>query len=126
MITPGEIPVSLLFNSMTIHSIQKRLPTKAFGRVVMTAGFQHEFGAQASSCASHICRFMLRNDWGDIPAEDKQLNISVLKAGEGRLMASYTLNNDLKVWVISYISIDPEVQADPNCCNTTIMLPSDY
>lgn len=66
-----------------------------------------------------------RNDWGDLCPEDKEANAEVLLTGEGRLMSSYEVAGT-KVWVISYIQSDPELQAQPDYCNTCALLPEDY
>lgn len=56
-----------------------------------------------------------RGDWGDMSTEDVQSNAAALILGN-RLLSSYTLANDLKIWLIT----------EANRSTTTILLPSEY
>ena len=42
----------------------------------------------------------LAGDWGVLPAEDAQLNDDALKS-DGRLLSSYPLGGDTRIWVIT-------------------------
>ena len=42
----------------------------------------------------------LAGDWGVLPAEDAQLNDEALKSN-GRLLSSYPLGGDTRIWVIT-------------------------
>ena len=42
----------------------------------------------------------LAGDWGVLPAEDAQLNDEALKS-DGRLLSSYPLGGDTRIWVIT-------------------------
>lgn len=57
----------------------------------------------------------LVGDWGVLPAEDAQLNDAALKS-DGRLLSSYLLGGDTRIWVIT--EWDRSV--------TTFLLPSEY
>lgn len=57
----------------------------------------------------------LAGDWGVLPAEDAQLNDEALKS-DGRLLSSYPLGGDTRIWVIT--EWDRSV--------TTFLLPSEY
>ena len=91
----------------------------------MSAGFNHEFGEQASVIAGQLFAAHTRNDWGVMDPEDAQMNKDVIQTGEGRLMSVYDVAGT-KVWVISYVQSNPKYQSDPDYCNTCAMLPSDY
>ena len=56
-----------------------------------------------------------QGDWGDVSPLDAQANADALSLG-GRLLSSYTLAGDTKLWVIT--------EADRSA--TTILLPSEY
>lgn len=61
-------------------------------------------------------------DWGDLQEEDLQLNNLSLEDGEGRILSSYNLpenisvENESKIWIIT--------EADRSV--TTILFPSQY
>ena len=57
----------------------------------------------------------LAGDWGVLPAEDAQLNDEALKS-DGRLLSSYPLGGDTRIWVIT--EWDRSV--------TTVLRPEDY
>jgi hypothetical protein len=83
------------------------------GRIIMTPG------AQATLETNNVpaIRLLLRHasgDWGDLE-EDKKANDFDLKAG-GRLLSSYHLPDETKVWVIT----------EWNRTATTILCPEEY
>jgi hypothetical protein len=57
----------------------------------------------------------LRGDWGDVDADDKRANDHALTHG-GRLLSSYKLKDETKIWIIT--------EADRS--STCILLPSEY
>lgn len=57
----------------------------------------------------------IAGDWGVLPAEDAQLNDEALKS-EGRLLSSYPLGGDTRIWVIT----------EWDRLVTTFLLPSEY
>ncbi len=106
-----------------------QLPTltpASFGFVHMSAGFKECFGDAAMPTARDLFRRFARNDWGTICEEDKQYNARDLASGlPCRLMGSYEIEGET-VWVIGYIQHNPELQGDPDHCNTCVLLPADY
>jgi len=54
-------------------------------------------------------------DWGDICAEDRQVNADALQYG-ARLMSVYAITPSEKLWIIT--------EADRSC--TTLLLPQEY
>ena len=57
----------------------------------------------------------LHGDWGSVSAEDALANDNALKNG-GRLLSSYAIAPDVRIWVIT--------EADHSV--TTLLLPSEY
>lgn len=57
----------------------------------------------------------LSGDWGAVPTEDAKLNDQALQAG-GRLLSSYALGGDTRVWLIT----------EHDRSATTFLLPSEY
>jgi len=57
----------------------------------------------------------LYGDWGDLCPEDSELNDSAVQSG-GRIMSSYMLPTDVKIWIIT--------EWDRSA--TTLLLPSEY
>ena len=67
----------------------------------------------------HVCA-----DWGDLPQEDKEQNMEVLKKENGGNIYSVYKYNNIKFWIItSGYGNDPK---NINMCYTTILLPSEY
>jgi len=99
-------------------------PREIFGTVVTTRGV-HDTVPPAV-----ITRLLDRhfiNDWGDLDDEDAQMNSDAVNSIEGRIMSSYSWPGlPEKIWIISYLQSDPELQKDPNHCNTTVLFPSEY
>lgn len=64
--------------------------------------------------------------YGQIPAEDTELNEEELKAGEGRIVARYEAQGNLAedVYIIAYFSASNPGDLDYN--NTTILYCSEY
>ncbi|WP_392562278.1 DUF6094 domain-containing protein [Orbus sturtevantii] len=63
-----------------------------------------------------------KGDWGEMEASDKRLNDRAVKQGQkgDRLFASYHINDDIKLWIIT------EWQGDAQGFITTFMLPEEY
>jgi len=57
----------------------------------------------------------MKGDWGDLSAEDKQLNDEAVQDGS-RILSAYTTAKGAKVWVIT----------EPDRSATTILLPDEY
>lgn len=102
------------------------LPFESFGFCHMSAGFQERFGDFASGTARDLIGRFTLNDWGQICDEDKEYNARDLASGQAcRLMGSYDVDG-ATVWVISYIQHNPEMQRNPDYCNTCVLMPADY
>ncbi|ABK06954.1 MULTISPECIES: hypothetical protein [Burkholderia cepacia complex] len=84
------------------------------GRALITPGAQAALDSEGIPVllvlARHVC-----GDWGELPVEDLAANELALLAGR-RLLSSYALPGDGKVWIIT--------EADR--ASTTILLPDDY
>lgn len=90
------------------------IPKFSSGQIVATP-------AALAAMEEHQCQPLtllarhLAGDWGVLPAEDAQLNDEALKS-DGRLLSSYPLGGDTRIWVIT--EWDRSV--------TTFLLPSEY
>jgi hypothetical protein len=84
------------------------------GQIVMTAGVD-DLVQQGRLNPSVYLHRHLSGDWGDLDAEDKRLNDAALEQGD-RLLSSYQVTPDLKVWIIT--EWDRSV--------TTVLLPHEY
>lgn len=82
------------------------------GRIVATPG---ALEATTHSYLAKCLKRHLQGDWGDMCFEDKAANDLALKEGS-RLMSSYPINGDDKLWIIT--EWDRSV--------TTFLLPSEY
>ena len=107
------------------------LPTlrpECFGLVHFSAGFKERFGNIARALANELFWRFAKNDWGSLCEEDKGYNARDLLSGVPcRLMGVYDVGPQKeKVWVISYIQYDFEMQQNHDRCNTCVLLPSDY
>ncbi|MCC4113898.1 hypothetical protein LLG90_00885 [Aromatoleum toluclasticum] len=91
---------------------QPRFPS---GQVVMTACVDGLIRQGRLNPAPYLRRH-LHGDWGDLSADDRQLNDAALKSGEDRLFSSYQVTPGLKLWIIT--EWDRSV--------TTLLLPSEY
>ena len=100
--------VEALFISLVRNS---RFPP---GQIVMTAGVD-ELVQQGRLNPSVYLHHHLSGDWGDLDADDKRLNDAALEQGD-RLLSSYQVTPDLKVWIIT--EWDRSV--------TTVLLPHEY
>lgn len=65
-------------------------------------------------------------DFGEVPAEDKEANLSELEAGEGRILARYKQAYKLQgdIYINTYFSESNEGNLDYN--NTMIMYCDEY
>ena len=100
--------VEALFISLVQNS---RFPP---GQIVMTAGVD-ELVKQGRLNPSVYLHRHLNGDWGDLDADDKRLNDAALEQGD-RVLSSYQVTPDLKVWIIT--EWDRSV--------TTVLLPHEY
>jgi len=89
-------------------------PRFALGQLVMTAGVA-ELIRQGRINPSAYLRRHLTGDWGDLCDDDRRSNDAALKSGD-RLLSSYQVAPDLKLWIIT--EWDRSV--------TTLLLPDEY
>ncbi len=83
------------------------------GNMVITPGALQAFHANPGD---RIVPLLLRHvigDWGDLDAEDRQVNEYALTHGQ-RLLSAYRLSDGTKLWFIT------------DCGYTTILLPEEY
>lgn len=89
-------------------------PLFKLGRVVMTPGAAEVLEASDQSPWCFLIRH-IAGDWGDLDAEDKQLNDEAIQDGS-RILSAYTTANGSKLWVIT----------EANRSSTAILLPEEY
>lgn len=97
---------------MSRDSIRK--PRFDLGRPAITPAAQTALDATEISAASLLTRH-LHGDWGDLSVEDQVANELAALSGK-RILSSYPLRGDERVWVIT--------EADRSA--TTILSPDDY
>ena len=87
------------------------------GQIVSTPGALAAMQEHGISPYS-LLRRHLSGDWGNVPAEDAELNDQSLGVGEqaGRILSSYDIATGVRVWIIT--EWDRSV--------TTFLLPSEY
>lgn len=85
------------------------------GQVVMTCGVD-ALVEQGRLNPIPFLRRHLSGDWGDLDEDDRRSNDAALASGEARLLSSYQVDPDLKLWIIT--EWDRSV--------TTLLLPSEY
>jgi hypothetical protein len=108
-----------------MYQIQTTTPDSDLAKALASPKFSHgQIVATPGALAAmeeHLCQPLtllarhLAGDWGVLPAEDAQLNDEALKS-DGRLLSSYPLGGDTRIWVIT--EWDRSV--------TTFLLPSEY
>ncbi len=94
-------------------------PKFSLGQVVATPGALHALQEAGQSPADFLSRHVV-GDFGDLDAEDKDLNDRAIIDGSRILSAYKTLRGD-KLWVITEAADD-----DGNRSATTLLLPSEY
>ena len=98
------------------------VPAKAkfpLGQCLATPGAMEALAEASQSPAEFLLRHV-QGDWGDMSADDKQLNEEALVDGS-RIMSAYRTNKGTKIWIITEA-------ADENGhrCASTILLPDEY
>ena len=86
----------------------------ALGNVVATPGALDLLDRAATNAAELLQRHQ-SGDWGNVPPDDAEENLRAIQYG-GRLLPSYTLNGNEKLWIIT--------EADRSV--TTLLLPQEY
>ena len=101
-------------------------PREIFGTVVTTPTVAETVPP------SVITRLLDRhfiNDWGDLDLdfEQSKMNSEAVNNIDGRVMSVYSWPGlPEKIWIISYLQSDPELQTNPDYCNTCVLFPSEY
>lgn len=93
-------------------AIAEKAPLFPLGNLYSTPGALAELSEQ--DIARGIARHWT-GDWGDVCAEDKQLNNEAVTSGF-RMLSAYTGQNQTKFWIIT--------EADRSA--TTVLLPDEY
>ena len=86
----------------------------ALGNVVATPGALDLLDRAATNAAELLQRHQ-SGDWGNVPPDDAEENLHAIQYG-GRLLSSYKLNGNEKLWIIT--------EADRSV--TTLLLPQEY
>lgn len=94
-----------------IHINQPLFP---LGQIVATPGALRAL-TEAQQVAAPFLQKHVHGDWGDVCEEDKAANNQALTDGD-RLLSSYRLQNNVKIWIIT--------EADRSV--TTLLLPEEY
>ena len=89
------------------------------GRLLATPGALAALQASGQSPAEFISRHA-QGDWGQVCAEDGQLNDAALVDGS-RLLSAYRTSRNTKLWIITEAADDEGRRAA-----TTILLPEEY
>jgi hypothetical protein len=98
--------------------------TKTFylGNIVTTPGALAALREANVDPLSLLMRHV-RNDWGELTADDKRLNDEAIKQG-GRILSAYMLLGGVKLWVITEAwSVDDDPRSRMSTC---LLLPSEY
>jgi len=90
-------------------------PRFTSGHSVMTRGVNH-WVQQGLIDPLHYLHRHLAGDWGDLSEQDKRQNQRALRTGEGSLMSSYCINENLTLWIIT----------EWDRSKTTLLLPDEY
>jgi len=93
---------------------RKKTPLFSLGQVVATPGALQALEDAGQEATVFLSRHVA-GDWGEVPPEDAKENELSVKQGF-RILSAYTLNTDVKIWVIT--------EADRSA--TTLLLPSEY
>ena len=89
------------------------------GQIVSTPGALEAMAESGQSPAFFLERHM-QGDWGQVDAEDWQLNDQALLDGS-RLLSAYSTLKGRKLWIITEATDDEGKRAA-----STILLPEDY
>ena len=86
----------------------------ALGQIAATPGAVDLLGRTASDALDFLIRHQ-QGDWGSVPPEDAEENLSSIENG-CRILSSYYLNTTERLWIIT--------EADRSV--TTLLLPDEY
>ncbi len=93
----------------------------SLGRIVATPGALAALEGAGQLPVEFLQRHA-RGDWGELCDEDRRANACALKTG-ARLMSSYTLSGEIRLWIITDAVID---EATGERQATTLLLPEEY
>ena len=93
--TPTSTTIAPAAASTTPTIIYSNAARFSMGQIVATPGALRLLQETGFSAAALLARH-LHGDWGDLCADDKQLNDQAVK-GKGRLFSSYEVNQQLKL-----------------------------
>ena len=94
--------------------MSKKAVSFSLGRIVATPGALAALEKVGQAPIEYIARHA-KGDWGTLCEEDKVANAEALKNGS-RLLSSYTLPDQTKLWIIT--------EGDRSV--TTLLLPEEY
>lgn len=95
-------------------------PLFDLGPIVATPGALEDLERNGMTGLELLKRHVT-GDWGDLCEEDKKANVAALQTG-ARIMSSYWLQDESKVWIIT----DAEVDEQHHRYCTTLLRPEDY
>ncbi len=101
-------------DSFDLSPLADVLPRFELGVVVATPGVTKLDQEGTINACEYLARHAI-GDWGDLCHEDWRFNQRSLACG-GRLMSSYRVNDQLKIWIIT----------EWDRSSTTLTLPSEY
>jgi len=84
------------------------------GEIVATRGALAAMDAAGQSPLEFLCRH-IRNDWGEVCADDWKLNDESLESGD-RILSTYRTNKGERLWIIT----------ESDRSSTTYLLPDEY
>ena len=85
------------------------------GLLLVTPGAEDALAENKTSLLE-LMRRHASGDWGDLDEEDRAANDATVASGEDRILSSYVLPTNEKVWIIT--------EADRSA--TTALLPEEY
>lgn len=94
-------------------------PKFQLGQTLITPGAQEALAATGESPWTYLARHAA-GDWGNVDAEDAELNNESMKEGS-RLLSAYHLTDGTKIWIITEAA-DDHGQREA----TTVLLPEEY
>ena len=101
-------------SSPAAHDKASGMPLFHLGQVLATPGALELLETHQLTALPFVLRHV-SGDWGDICAEDRQVNADALQYGS-RLMSVYAITPTETLWIIT--------EADRSC--TTLLLPQEY
>jgi hypothetical protein len=104
---------------LTSRRVSKMPTLFELGVVYQTKGVKKAFSKLDDPMKENPLFYLSRHvhgDYGEISAEDVEINNQAIEEDDERIMSAYTLSNGIKIWIIT--------ETDKSA--TTICLPSEY